>query len=270
MLIIGLGQAGCNIADLFKQHKQYEVVLLDEGKGIKKQKTVEDYDSTEYKPRRKAIKSATEGVLFVCGSGKVAGASLRILEALRHVKMTVVYIYPDLEFASNIEQKRNKVHFGVLQEFTRSGLINEILLLDNKTLSEVTPPGTVYDFYKNINYLVYSTIHTLNYCNNVNPEFSSIHTPKEISRISTIGYAKFEEDEEKLYFPLDNITETRYIISINKEELANDVSIIPNIKGMVRDNKKLERDTSFAIWSTTEDTNYYYAKHYTHFVQETT
>ncbi len=56
MLIVGLGEAGCNVATLFKQHKQYEVVLLDEGKGIKKQKTVEEYDSIEYKPRRKVIK----------------------------------------------------------------------------------------------------------------------------------------------------------------------------------------------------------------------
>ena len=133
MLIVGLGQAGCNIAELFKQHKQYDVVLLDEGKGIKKKNTVEEYDSIDYKPRRKAIKSATEGILFVCGSGKVAGASLRVLEALKHAKMTVVYIYPDLEFASDIERRRNRVHFNVLQEFTRSGLIHEMLLLETNT-----------------------------------------------------------------------------------------------------------------------------------------
>jgi len=268
MLIIGLGQAGCNIAELFKKQNKYEVVQIDEGKGIKKQKSVEEYDLIEYKPRKKAIKSASEGILFVCGSGKVAGASLRVLEGLKHVKMTVVYIYPDLEFSSDIERRRNKVHFSVLQEYTRSGLIGELILLDNKTLMKLTPPGTVYDFYRNINYLIYSTIHTLNYCSNVKPKFSSTHKPKKISRISTIGYAKFEEDEEKLYFPLDNITETCYIININEEELANDVSIMPNVKGMVRDNKKLERDTSFSIWSTTEDTNYYYARHYTHFIQE--
>ena len=45
MLIVGLGTAGCNIAKLFKHHKTYHVELLDEGKGIKKQESVEDYDS---------------------------------------------------------------------------------------------------------------------------------------------------------------------------------------------------------------------------------
>jgi len=132
MLIIGLGEAGCNIAKLFKQHQQYHVELLDEGKGIKKQTTVEEYDQIDYKPRKKAVKQASEGILFVCGSGKIAGATLRVLEALKHAKMTVVYIYPDLEFASDIERRRNKVHFNVLQEFTRSGMIHEMILLDNK------------------------------------------------------------------------------------------------------------------------------------------
>ena len=87
MLIIGLGQAGCNIAELFSQHKQYHVELIDEGKGIKKCATVEEYDSINYNVRKKALKSATEGILFLCGSGKVAGATLCILEAFKHVEI---------------------------------------------------------------------------------------------------------------------------------------------------------------------------------------
>ena len=71
-----------------------------------------------------------------------------------------------------------------------------------------------------------------------------------------------------MFFLLDNITETCYIININEEELVNDIDILPNVKAMVGDNKKLDRETSFAIWSTSEDRNYYYSKHFTHFIQE--
>ena len=71
-----------------------------------------------------------------------------------------------------------------------------------------------------------------------------------------------------MFFLLDNITETSYIININEEDLSNDIDLLPTIKVMVGKNKKLERETSFAIWSTSEDTNYYYTKHYTHFIQE--
>jgi len=268
MLIIGLGSAGCNIATLFKQHDQYHVELLDEGKGIKKQNTVEDYDSIEYKPRKKAIKSASTGILFVCGSGKVAGATLRVLDALRHVKMTVVYLCPDLEFSSLKEKQRHKVHFNVLQEFSRSGLIAELILIDNKSIIEIVGHGTIYDYYSKANQYIYAAVHTLNYCNNVKPEFGSLHEPKTISRVVTIGYGFLEKSEEKFFFPLDNITETSYIININEEELVNDITILPNVKAMVNESRKLERESSFAIWATEESESYYYTKHYTHFIQE--
>ena len=266
MLIIGLGEAGCNIATLFKQHKQYEVVLLDEGKGIKKQKTVEDYDSIDYKPRRKAIKSATEGILFVCGSGKIAGASLRVLEALKDYKTTVVYIVPDLEFASEKQRKRHKVHFGILQEYTRSGMVNEMIILDNKTLFSIAGAGTALKYYEKVNYFIYSTFQNLLYCMHVNPDFGRLHDKKEVSRISTIGMAKFRE-EEKLLFSLDNITETCYLINIDEEDLNNDEDIIPSCQQIIRDNMALERQSSFAIWKSSEE-NHLYSIHYTHFIQE--
>ena len=268
MLIIGLGEAGCNIASIFKQHNQYHVELLDEGKGLKKHTSVEDYDNIKYNPRKKTLKSATEGILFVCGSGKVAGAVLRVLEALKHVKMQVIYLCPDLEYSSREEKLRHKVHFNVLQEYARSGMIEELIILDNKLLLDIAGHGTVYKYYEKVNHYVYSVMHTLNYCKNVNPEFSSVHAPKEVSRIATLGHGEVEKKEEKLLFLLDNITETSYIISINEEELVNDISILPNVKAMAKESKKLGRETSFAIWSTEETESYYYTKHYTHFIQE--
>lgn len=268
MLILGLGNAGCKIANLFKQHKQYHVELLDEGKGIKKQNSAEEYDSVEYKPRKKAIKQASEGILFVCGSGKIAGATLRVLEGIKDTKMKVVYIYPDLEYCSTQETKRHRVHFQVLQQYARSGLVEEIIILDNKLLSEFVGYGPIKEYYDKINHYIYSSIHTLNYCNNVEAEFESFHDKKNISRISTIGWGLFEESEEKMFFLLDNITETRYIININNEELVNDVSVMPNAKAMVKNNKKLGREASFGIWSTEEKQSYFFVKYYTHFIQE--
>ena len=243
---------------------------LDEGKGIAKKKTVEEYDSFDYKPRSKAIKSATEGILFVCGSGKIAGATLRVLEGLKHVKMTVIYIVPDLEYSSRDEKLRHRVHHNVLQQYARSGMLHELMFLDNKLMLDIAGHGTIYKYFEKVNYLIYSAIHTINYCSNVKAEFGTIHEQKEISKISTLGFGQIEENDEKLFFLLDNITETGYIININEEDLIEDVDLLPTVKAMVGENKTLERETSFGIWSTTEDTNYYYVKHYTHFIQEKT
>ena len=266
MLMIGLGEAGKNIVKLFKPHtKNYKIIVLDEDEGIPKRNSVEEYDEDPIKFTQKGLKSHDEAMLFLCGSGKVAGASLRVLEALRGFKATVVYIVPDLEFASSREQKRHRVHFGVLQEYTRSGMIHEMVILDNKTLLSIAGSGTALKYYDKVNYFIYSTFQNLLYCRHVKPDFGRLHQKKDISRISTIGMSKID-DKEKLLYPLDNITETCYNINIDEEDLHNDESIIPTCQQIVRENKEKNRDTSYAIWKST-DGNYYYSIHYTHFIQ---
>lgn len=267
MLMVGLGEAGKNIVNLFKPHtKNYKIIILDENEGIDKQDSVENYDEQVVKLPQRGLKSHSEAFLFLCGSGKIAGASLRVLEALRAFKTTVVYLVPDLEFASVTEQKRHQVHFGVLQEYARSGMIHEMLIIDNKTLLTHVGVGTALKYYEKVNYFIYSTIQNIMYCRHVQPDFGRLHEKKDISRISTIGMAKLEE-EEKLFFPLDNITESCYTINIDEEDLNNDETIIPKCQRIVRDNKEKNRDTSFAIWKSSED-NHFFSIHYTHYIQD--
>tara|TARA_R100000030_G_scaffold6695_1_gene4567 strand:+ start:694 stop:1500 length:807 start_codon:yes stop_codon:yes gene_type:complete len=266
--MIGLGQAGCNIAKLFKPHaKNYKIILLDADNGLDEKATVEEYDEIDFKFKQKGLKSHDEASLFVCGSGKIAGATLRVLEAIGTFKITVYYIVPDLEFCSREEKLRHKVHFGVLQEYARSGVINELVILDNKQLIDLIGAGTTLKYYEKVNYFIYSTIQNLMYCKHVDPDFGKIHKRKDISRISTIGLGNFDE-EEKLMFALDNITETCYIINIEEEDLDNDSQVIPNCQGLVRENKEKGRDTSFAIWRSSEESSFY-SLHYTHYIQET-
>tara|TARA_R100001015_G_C4635074_1_gene203372 strand:- start:618 stop:1427 length:810 start_codon:yes stop_codon:yes gene_type:complete len=268
MLMIGLGEAGKNIAKLFKPHsKNYKVILIDGGEGIETKNTVEEYDSVDFKLKQKGLKSHSEAILFVCGSGKVAGATLRILEALKGFKTTVVYIKPDVEFASRLEKKRHKVHFGILQQYARTGSIHEMILVDNKILLNQAGAGKVTNYYEKVNYFIYSILQNLMYCAHVDPDYGRIHEKKSISRICTIGFGGFYEDDENFIFPLDNITETCYYINIEESDLENDTNIIPRCQEIVRENKTKDRETSFAIWKSSEN-NHYYSKHYTHFIQE--
>ena len=266
--MIGLGQAGSNIASLFKPHsKNYKIITLDAGNGIDKKQSVEEYDQVEFAFKQRGLKSHDEACLFVCGSGKIAGATLRVLEALRGFKTTIYYIVPDLEFCSQEEKLRHKVHFGILQEYARSGMVAEFVILDNKQLINLIGSGTTLKYYEKVNYFIYSTIQNLMYCKHVDPDFGKLHEKKDISRISTIGFGKFHE-EENLMFALDNITETCYIINIEEEDLDNDSQVIPNCQGLVRENKEKGRDTSFAIWRSSEE-SHFYSIHYTHYIQET-
>ena len=267
MLIVGLGEAGKNIAKLFKSHKNYKILIFDEGEGLDAKKSVEEYDEQPVKVASRGLKSHDTGILFVCGSGKIAGASLRLLEALQAHKMTVVYIVPDLEFAGREEKRRHRVHFNVLQEYTRSGKIEEMIILSNKVLLDQVGQGSIKKYYDKVNYYIYSTFQNINFCNNVQQTFGKLHETKEISRISTIGHGLLH-GEEMLMFPLDNITESLYYMNIDEEDIDNDEDILPTCQQVVRSNKDSERESSFAIWKNTDGDNNYYVKHYTHFIQD--
>ena len=265
--MVGLGEAGKNIVKLFKPHtKNYKIIVLDENSGIQKQDCVEKYDEQPVKLNQKGLKSHTEAMLFVCGSGKIAGSTLRLLEALKAFKTTVVYIVPDLEFSSERERMRHRVHFGVLQEYARSGMIEEMIILDNNTMLSMAGSGTVKKYYEKVNYFIYSTFQNLLYCMHTQPDFGKLHQKKDISRISTIGVGKLS-GVEKFLFSLDNITETCYNINIDEEDLDNNENIIPMCQEIIRENKDKNRDTSYAIWKSSVD-NHFYSKHYTHFIQD--
>jgi len=268
MILVGLGEAGKNIVKLFKPHsKNYKVVMLDEEEGIEAKSTAEEYDEQQIKISARGLKSHDKGILFLCGSGKIAGASLRVLEALSSHKMSVVYIVPDLEFSSREEKMRHRVHFHVLQEYTRSGKIEEMMIFDNKQLLKMNGTGPIANYYEKVNYFIYSTLQNLNYCQNVKPDFGKLHNPKEHSRISTLSIANLQDAKEKMLFPLDNITETCYYMNIEEEDLDNDDTILPTCQQIVRENIAMDRESSFAIWRSS-DPNFYIAKHFTHFIQQ--
>ena len=268
MILVGLGEAGKNIVKLFKPHsKNYKVITFDENEGLEPKQSVEEYDEEPIKVTSRGLKSHSEGILFVCGSGKVAGATLRVLEAFPSHQMSVVYIIPELEFASREEKMRHRVHFHVLQEYARSGKIKEMMIFDNHQLLALNGTGPISNYCEKINFFIYSTLQNLFYCQNVKPDFGRIHNPKDHSRICALSVTELRDAEEKMLFSLDNITETCYYMNIEDEDLDNDETILPTCQQIVRENIAKERESSFAIWRSS-DPNFYIAKHFTHYIQD--
>ena len=217
MVIIGLGKAGTNIANLFKVDKNYKVLTYDGGDNVPAQSSAEEYESKFTKKRELSrIKNKTIW-FFVCGAGKISGATLRLLEQVKGNKINVVYIKPDLSILSDLAKKRHRVCSGVLHVF-----------------------------------------------GDTEPIFGGSHEPKDISRIRTFAFREVEKSEKKLFFPLDNVTETCYIYSINETELEMNSNLISEIKGT------MDKDiiSSFSIYPTSHDYSYAYGIYYTHFTQE--
>tara|TARA_R110002020_G_scaffold132401_1_gene295644 strand:+ start:81 stop:878 length:798 start_codon:yes stop_codon:yes gene_type:complete len=264
MVIIGLGKAGTNIANLFKVDKNYKVFTYDGGNNVTTQSSAEDYEKKFTKKKELSrIKNKTVW-LFVCGAGKIAGATLRLLEQIKDNKINVVYITPDLSILSNQAKKRHRVCAGVLQEFARSGLLNAIYFVSNESMINIVGESPLTSYYDKMNELLFNCIHSLNVFADTEPIFGGTHEPKDVSRIRTFAFREVEKERKKLFFPLDNVTETCYIYSINETELEKNSNLISEIKGII--NKDII--SSFSIYPSSHQYSYAYGIYYTHFTQE--
>lgn len=274
MNVVGLGNAGCNIAESFSRFPQYEVILLDSEKRkgnsklIKKQKSHEDYEANC--PSLKAFFKKTSGpyLFVVCGSGKISGASLRVLQDINSKDISVLYVKPDLSLLSEVEKKRERVVFHVLQQYCRSGLLTDMCVVHNKNLEDILQNVPVIGYYDKLNDLVINTYHMIKVLENSRPEMSNFSDLVETARIWTMGLVNFETGEEKLFYDLTFSREMLYYYSIQKDQLEKDSDLVKKINQFmkVKDDEKLHK--SFGIYSNKYDQNYVYCKAAASFIQE--
>ena len=266
MVIIGIGTAGCKVTNSFSNgHKK---ILIGPDKFPKTCKTVEDYESKCPSLKKELTFSQKECWVFVCGASKTSGATLRILEKIRNKKLNVVYMTPDSLLSTPTQIKQNKVAFNVLQQFARSGLLQSLYLISNTALVSIAGEGPISDVYRNANSIIANIIETVEYFKKTEPVLGTIAETKEISRIKTFSVGTLDQDEEKLLFPLDNITETGYMYSINEDELNQENDLLMSIKDKVAEDKENNLLSSFAVFSSPHERSFYYAIKSTHFIQE--
>ena len=266
MVLIGIGNAGCNLINEFgNQHKKICITAND---FPKKCSSSEDYE--EYCPKftKKLKFNEDECWVALCGSGKVPGCTLKILETLKHKKINVIYIYPDLTLANSIQQKRNKVVFGVLQQYVRSGLLNRMYLFSNSDIINVVGDQPINILYKTLNKQIAIAIETLEWLKSETPVIGSSHESKQISRICTLSVGDFENNEEKMLFFLDNITETCYYYSVSKNQLEKNKDLLKIIKQRILKDEENNITSSFAVYPSSHNQSFFYSLKLTHFIQE--
>lgn len=273
--IIGLGSAGCNIADKFSTYKQYDIYKIDVGlDGLKKdgmydmpwQCNVERYED-KCPNMKNFFKNVKGEVLFVVsGAGDISGTTLRALECLKHCEINVLYIETDLELLRPTKTAQERSAYYILQEYARSGVFKSLYLVSNIVTEEHLGDVPLNEYHDRINDMVVSTLHMLNVYNHIDSEsdtFSDIH---ETARIATIGLLDFENENLKMFFSLDKIKETRYYYAINKEKVETDGTLFKKIRQQVKDASK-ETKTSYGIFSTNYEEDYGYAVQYSSSIQ---
>ena len=275
MNIIGLGQAGCNIADLLSVYPQYKTYKIDvgiEGKrcyDVKKQKSPEEYE--ENVPSMKTFFRGIKGeTLFIIGgSGSISAMCLSIMEQIKDkCELSVLYIRPDTSLLSKNKTLHEKATYGVLQEFARSGLLEMLYLVSNINLENILGDVPIIGYINKINELLISTVHMINVFRNSDPVMGGIEDPQEASRIATFGISDIEGNEEKSFFSLDRAKERCYIYSINEERLKTDGDLRKKIVSHVKEQSEAEDlKVSFGVFPTNYQQDYCYILNYTSIIQ---
>jgi hypothetical protein len=269
--VIGLGQAGCSIADKFAKHDQYKVYKIDSGIKSKEKNSYSFPPQTspeEYEKNcpnlNKFFKDIKGKILFIVGgSGDISAAALRILERLKHCEIYILYIRPDTELLSSVRTQHEWVTFNVLQEYARSGVFKRIYLISNPVLEDNIGGVPVVGYFDRLNEVIVSTMHMINVYDHIEPVNSALSEPEDICRIATIGLTDLEKNEKKWFFSLDNVEEIRYYYAIGKKELENNSELFKTIREQVKSDVK----AGYGIYSTNYEQNFVYTIAYTSEIQ---
>mgnify|MGYP001173250098 FL=1 len=272
--IIGLGAAGCRIADKFSQYPQYDIYKMDVGLkrtprtyGIKKASTPEEFEQSIGSLKR-FFKPLQGEVLFVVGaSGFVSGASLRILEQIKSHDTSILCVCSDPELLGEMDKMQQRLTINVFQQYARSGVFNKVVLAYNNQLEDILGDIPVIGFYDKLNDLLISTINIINVLDRSDSIMDNISSPHEVSRLCTYGIVDFQTGEEKLFFPVDSVREKVYYYAINEEKLRESSDIRKKIISQVKENS-VDTKVSYGIYSTQYEEDYVYCVAYSSTIQQ--
>jgi len=273
--IIGLGNAGCNIAKAFSKYPQYNVYGIDsEHHELRNFKQIAPYETHEEHEAGCPdlsffLEDAKPPYLFVLGGGgAISGASLRILEQLKTNDIYILFVKPDISLLTEVGRMQNKIVFQIFQQFTRSAMFKRLFVVDNSRLRDIIKNVPVVGYYEKLNDLVVSTIHMINVFDNTKPEIDTFSAPIATARISTFGLVDLETGAENLFYDLEMCREKRLYYSIKKRQLAEDGELLNKIIGQVKACNNDEVKASYGIYGNEYDQNYVYSLSNTTLIQE--
>lgn len=254
MNIIGLGKAGCNISDMFNQYTQYNVFTLDTTENcsyrIPRQPSAELYDANPIDLSDMVSKMDDEDTYFIlCGSGKIAACSLWILQQIKGKKVNIVYVDPE---PSTVDQKgklRNRAHYHVLQEYTRSGVFNKMFLFENALISDVIGKTSILNYFPKINQFIATAIHWMNIYNNTDTVFDTFRDEFVSSRICSFGVVNIETKQVTDTFLLEKCNQIKYFYGVNRIVIENDEDLLDNLNEITTSDTE-DKSVSYGVYST--------------------
>lgn len=264
--IIGLGEAGCKISNLFAQYPQYKTFCIDtQNKGYKNFKKIKEQASIEdYEKRFRKIKFGDklgDICLVLAGSGNITGISLRLLQSLKIYNLSVLYIQPDIDMLAPDARKREFAVRNILQEYARSGLLEEIILVDNVEVENIVGDTTLNEYWNSINSLIVNTIHMINIFKHSNSVMATASEGIETARIKTIGQMNFDTSEETMFYNLNFVRDKKYIFALNQRKIEEEPGLLKKINQKIKSISNENVRASYSIHNTKYEDDYVFTTH---------
>jgi len=255
--IIGLGDAGCNIAEAFAEYPQYKIFKINvdiEGKScynVPEFQTAEEYEAYSYPKIKSFLRGLKDETVFIIGgSGKISCGSLKILESIKNKDVSILYIKPDISMLDDESRMIERLVYNVMQEYTRSGIFSQMMIISNVEVDAVIGGAPVMGYYDKLNEMIVPTIHMINYFSKNKAVSGSIPKPKSTHRIYTVGLFDINKNEEKMFFSLDNLRSKCYIYGVNEERLKTDRNLMKTIKKQIDSKREENVNVTYAIYPT--------------------
>ncbi len=265
--LIGLGNTGTKIVEKLSEYKQYKIITIDSGNGMKEQKTPEEYEKKcpSFKTKFKNLKG--EVFLFLSASGNISGSALRILEQLKGNKTNVVCIHSDPITLSPVGTLQQNLVSNVMQEYSRSGLINKVYLIDNSKIEELLEEVPLDQYWEKINEVISYVFHTMMCFKHTKPMMESGESEEGIAKIATFGLLDINKNK-KLFYDLKHITSQCYYYSYSKEREGKNKNFLKEVKTRMVEEEGVS-SKSFKIYDTSGQDSTTYIECITHILQYT-
>ncbi len=264
MIIFGHGKLGSSISKSLSQITKSRLFCLTKA-DYPSIKTVEEAEDKA--PNFVLDNGPEDTVYFICsGEEKIAGGILRVLEKIKESKIKVTYILRDPDFLSEEVKKQQLAISRILQNYARSGLFQDISLVEEKTFKKLfMPQVSLLEYDKVFAETLAKMISMVNWLKSSDSIYSDLEPPNDACRVNTMGV--FAEAEERLVFPLDNVRQKDVYFAYSKTSLETDTELMEKIKETLNSLKNPEIKLQYKIITTDYEQDFVYLLYHTNFIQ---
>lgn len=272
--VIALGNLANEMIKGFGAYPEYDfyriATNIKNGKNaykLESQPSAEEYEKNT-PDLKKFLTKAQSDVIFVCtGAEAESACSLRILESIRDRNVTILFLQKDLDLVSPIEEMQNKVCSQVLQNYTRSDLFDNMILVDMNMVDGILGDIPVSEYLQRQSELITSTYHMIQVFRHSNPVMGNMLPSEKPNKISTLGVTNIDEKDDKWLFSLDKAFEIYYLYAVNENVLNSDKRLLKKIKSQVKNRSQENTKVMFGIYPTDYENNFVYCLANTKFIQ---